>query len=91
MVVKSERTTAPKYFPITNSNLLNGLEIRVNKDLLSSSSWMDPQLDNKNKVKRNNNTVEKQVSVAKRSSSPKANREQSGENQIKNPKNKSKM
>jgi hypothetical protein len=86
-----EIVITPKYLPRTNSVLLIGFEINVNKVLLSSSSWIDPQLDIKLSVKLPKRIVEKQVSIANLNSSPKAKSEQSGENQIKKPKNRSKM
>lgn len=77
----------PRYLPITNSNLWRGFDNKVKRVLLSISSWVELQLAKRLKVKPPKSTVEKQVSVAKRNSSPKANRAQSGENQIKSPKN----
>jgi hypothetical protein len=90
-VAKKEIIMAPRYLPKINSNRRIGLEIRFNKDLLSSSSWIDPQLANKPKVKLPKRMVEKQVSVASLSSSPKAKRELSGANQIRRPKKTSRI
>lgn len=87
----NEIKKAPKYLPMTNSKRYRGLDIKVSKVLLSISSWIELQLAKRLNVKLPSKTVEKQVSVAKRNSSPNANKAQSGENQINTPKKTSKM